>query len=228
LSVSSLARLWFISFLLSSGLLSIVNSGTNIWQFISFYSLSETSITNEMLQKTFQEGKIISVVTNTALAIGALTIGILSDNLNKKQICGYLCLVAILAGLALQFVSSFVLFLFFITVCALCLGGGISIVFTIGSTLFRRRDIVTVNSVITSSYCAGIIFSAIVIYSTRHSFVALPFEVVNKNGISSNILELSDFGMIYIISTAFCSLALLILLLWKDYCENKAKKMVIT
>jgi OFA family oxalate/formate antiporter-like MFS transporter len=201
----------------TAGLMVIMNV-TNVWQSFSFLDLVKSSPT---LNKDAVAGVLGACATAVMLvavfnALGRIVWGKVSDSIGRKGTLVIMFALAGLAMLALNWLSSYALYVTGVSLVGFCFGGFLALYPAVTADYFGTKNVGANYGFMFSTYGAGGLLGPWLAPKLMSVLQKIPYEKVDKAGnVTRAAYDAGNFLTAFVISAGLCFLAVVIVLLLK-------------
>ncbi len=203
--------LWVTYFIACSGGLQIIMKASPIWQSVSIEGLIPPILAADFSRIAAAGAVAVSIIAifNSA---GRILWGVVSDRIGRKITLIIIFLLSGAALLALDFLTSFPLFLACVSVVGLCFGGFLALYPALTADFFGTKNIGANYGVMFTAYGAGGIVGPYLAASMMRVIDQVAYEAKSATGeIVQKIFTIGDYQLAFIVAGIACVIAALLM-----------------
>ena len=202
--------LWVTYFIACSGGLQIIMKASPIWQSVSIEGLIPPILAADFGRIAAAGAVAVSIIAifNSA---GRILWGVVSDRIGRKVTLIVIFLLSGAALLALDFLTSFPLFLACVSVVGLCFGGFLALYPALTADFFGTKNIGANYGVMFTAYGAGGIVGPYLAASMMRVIDQVAYEAKGATGeIVQKVFTVGDYQLAFIVAGIACLVAALL------------------
>ncbi|MBP8984133.1 MAG: OFA family MFS transporter [Syntrophobacterales bacterium] len=209
LKTSQFYLLWLTYFAGCTAGLMIIMNVLNIWQSVSILGLAGTGTTipKDVFKGITDQGATAIMVVAILNALGRIVWGKVSDNLGRKNTLAVMFLFSGIVMLALNYMSSFTLYLVGVSCIGFCFGGFLALYPAVTADYFGTKNVGANYGWMFTAYGAGGLFGPWLAPKLMTIVQKVPYEAVEKGTIVIKQYAAGNFLTSFIISGIMCLIA---------------------
>jgi OFA family oxalate/formate antiporter-like MFS transporter len=191
----------------SAGLMVIMNT-TNVWQSVSFLAQPGTPVTADVVKAVLGDCALAVMLVAVFNALGRILWGKISDSIGRKPTLLIMFVLAGLAMLALNWLTSYALFVAGVGVVGLCFGGFLALFPAVTADYFGTKNVGANYGWMFSAYGVGGLFGPWLAPKLMAVVKEIPFEAVDAAGkVSVTAYKAGNYLNAFVISAVLCLVA---------------------
>jgi len=209
LKTSQFYLLWLTYFAGCTAGLMVIMNVLNIWQSVSILGLAGTGATipKDVFKSITDQGATAIMVVAILNALGRIVWGKVSDNLGRKNTLAVMFLFSGIVMLALNYMSSFALYLVGVSCIGFCFGGFLALYPAVTADYFGTKNVGANYGWMFTAYGAGGLFGPWLAPKLMTVVQKVPYEAVEKGAVVVKQYAAGNFLTSFIISGVMCLIA---------------------
>jgi len=198
----------------TAGLMVIMNT-TNVWQSFSLLSAftGEAAVSGDFYADVITKGASAVIVVSILNAAGRIFWGRVSDSLGRKATLLIMFLASGITMLALNWMSSYALYLTGIGIVGMCFGGFLALFPAVTADTFGTKNVGANYGWMFTAYGAGGLFGPWLAPKLMEVVRGVPYEVVENTGeISTKLFEAGNYMNAFLIAGVMCVLSAFVIM----------------
>jgi MFS transporter, OFA family, oxalate/formate antiporter len=189
----------------TAGLMIIMNV-MNIWQSVSILDAIKAAplVPKDVFKSVTDAGAMAIMIVAILNSLGRIVWGKVSDNLGRKTT---LCIIFAYSGvimLALNYLTSFPLFIFGVSSVGFCFGGLLALYPAVTADYFGTRNMGANYGWVFLAYGAGGLFGPWLAPKLQSVVAKVPYEAVDKGAMVVKEFAAANFATAYMIAGVMC------------------------